>query len=204
MASIFAGDPVGRLNPQTVTGIGTLASVSGLTVAHKSLGTQIQSTFTLTNVAQSVVNGTEYQGTLLFTFPKGKISNVGSELIIAQKTTSILADTLNASSTGAISLGTATASSTTLSTTMANFVPSTAFTSSATINVAGTAVTGYKDEVADDNIKVLDGSSTAKALYLNTAYATTANVDADATQTLTGTIVVVWQFWGGTVAAFEA
>jgi hypothetical protein len=204
MSSIFAGDPVGRLNPQTVTGIGTLASVSGLTVSHKSLGTQIQSTFTLTNVAQSVVNGTEYQSTLLFTFPKGKISNIGSELTIAQKTTSILADTLNASSTGAISLGTAAASNVALTTTMANFVPSTAFTSSATINVAGTAVTGYKDEVADDNIKVLDGSSTAKALYLNTAYATTGDVDADATQTLTGTIVVVWQFWGGTVASFEA
>jgi hypothetical protein len=106
--------------------------------------------------------------------------------------------------TGGASLGTAAASSTTLSTTMANFVPSTAFVSSATINVAGTAVTGYKDEVTDDNVKVLDGSSSAKTLYLNTAYATTGNIDADATQTLTGTIVVVWQFWGGVVAAFEA
>ena len=203
MTSFYTGDPVGRLNPQTVTGIGELNSVTGLTVSHKQLGSQIQSTFTLTNVPQSVVNGTEYQSTLLFTFPKGKISNVGSELTIAQKTTSVVADTLNASSTGAISLGTAAASNVALTSTMANFVPSTAFVSSATINVAGTAVTGYKDEVADDNIKVLDGSSTAKTLYLNTAYATTANVDADATQTLTGTITVVWQFWGGTVSAFE-
>jgi hypothetical protein len=39
---------------------------------------------------------------------------------------------------------------------------------------------------------VFDGTATAKDLYLNTAYATTGDVDADATQTISGTIVVTW------------
>jgi hypothetical protein len=38
----------------------------------------------------------------------------------------------------------------------------------------------------------LDGTATAKSAYLNTAYATTTDVDADATQTISGSIVITW------------
>ena len=37
-----------------------------------------------------------------------------------------------------------------------------------------------------------DGTATAKDMFLNTAYATTTDVDADATQTISGTIVITW------------
>jgi hypothetical protein len=185
--SFFEDLTVGKV---TLTGggtIGTLAAVSGLTAKHKQAGILVQSTFTLTDVAQDVVNGTEYQGTKLYDFPEGRILVLGVTASLAQKTTSTLASTLNASSTGAVALGTATASNVSLTSTMVDLLPSTAFTSSATINVAGTAVTAALAASAQ-----FDGTSTAKSMYLNSAFATTTDVDADATQTFTGTVTVTW------------
>lgn len=166
--------------------VGSVA-VSTVTAKHFQYGGFCQTVFTLNNVAQTVVNGTEYQGTKLFTFPEGRILVLGTTARLQQKTTSALAGTLNASSTGAIALGTATASSTTLASTMVDLLPSTAFASSATVNVAGTAVGAALAASAH-----FDGTGTAKAMFLNTAYATTADVDGDATQTISGTITVAW------------
>lgn len=163
------------------------AAVSTVKVKNEQFGSFNKTTLTLDNVAQTVVNGTEYQGTKLFTFPEGRILVLGTTATLKQKTTSTLASTLNASSTGAIALGTATASSTTLTSTMVDLLPSTAFTSSATVNVAGTAVSAALASSAQ-----FDGTSTAKSVYLNTAYATTTDVDGDATQTISGTVVICW------------
>jgi hypothetical protein len=170
----------------TPDSVGSVA-VSTVKAKHWQIGGICQTVLTLDNVAQTVVNGTEYQGTKLYTFPEGRILVLGTTARLQQKTTSALASTLNASSTGAIALGTATASSTTLASTMVDLLPSTAFTSSATVNVAGTAVTAALGASAQ-----FDGTSTAKAMYLNTAYATTTDVDGDATQTISGTITVTW------------
>ena len=92
------------------------AAVSTVTVKNEQFGSFNKTTLTLDNVAQSVVNGTEYQGTKLFTFPEGRILVLGTTATLKQKTTSALASTLNASSTGAIALGTATASTRDMST----------------------------------------------------------------------------------------
>ena len=158
-----------------------------VSVKHEQFGPFVKTTLTLDNVAQSVVNGTEYQGTKIYDFPQCRMLLNGVTATLQQKTTSALASTLNAGSTGAIGLGTATASATTLATTMVDFLPSTAFASSATVNVAGTAVSAALSASAQ-----FDGTSTAKDLYLNTAYATTTDVDGNATQTISGTIVIVW------------
>jgi hypothetical protein len=162
-------------------------AVSTVTAKHEQFGPFIKTTLTLDNVAQSVVNGTEYQGTKIYDFAQGRILVLGVTATLQQKTTSALASTLNASSTGAIGLGTATASATTLATTMVDLLPSTAFTSSATVNVAGTAVSAALAASAH-----FDGTTTAKDIYLNTAYATTTDVDGNATQTISGTIVLCW------------
>lgn len=161
-----------------------VATEEGDGVTHKT-------TLTLTDLAQTVVNGTEYQGTKIYDFPEGRIMVLGVTMSMAQKTTSTLASTLNASSTGALSVGTATASSTTLNSTMADLIPSTAFTSSATVDVAGTAVGAALAASAQ-----FDGTSTAKDAYINTAYATTTDVDGDATQTLTGNVTITWMNLG--------
>lgn len=182
-----------------ITGYELLGSVfqpstsGNVTVAHKAMGPWVVSQFRFDNVSQTVVNGTEYQGTKFFTFPEGRFYVVGAVATLQQKTTSVLASTLNASVTGAIGVGTATASATTLATSMQDIIPTTAFTSSATINVAGTAVSAVLASPA-----VFDGTTTAKSLYLNTAYATTTDVDADATQTISGVLNVAWVFLGDT------
>lgn len=162
--------------------------VSGLTAQDVFDGVVHQTTFTLTDVAQAIVNGTEYQSTKLFNFPLGRINVLGVIATIAQKTTSAIATTLNSGVTGALSLGTAAASNVSLTGTMVDLMPSTAFTSSTTINAAGTAVTGALAAAGT----VFNGTSTAKDMYINTAYATTTDVDANATQTLTGKITVTW------------
>lgn len=169
----------------------TVPATGSIVVKQEQFGPLFQTTLSLVEVPQAVVNGTEYQSTLLYTFPEGRILVHGVTATLQQKTTSALASTLNASSTGAIALGTAAASATTLSGTMVDLLPSTAFTSSATINVAGTAVNAALAAAAQ-----FDGTTTAKPMYLNTAYATTTDVDADATQTISGTIVVTWVWLG--------
>lgn len=169
----------------------TKPATGSITVKPLQVGPLYHLQFTLADVPQTVVNGTEYQSTLLYTFPEGRILVHGCTATLQQKTTSALASTLNASSTGAIALGTAAASATTLATTMVDLLPSTAFTSSATINVAGTAVSASLAAAAQ-----FDGTGTAKAMYLNTAYATTTDVDGDATQTISGTINLTFLFLG--------
>lgn len=182
---VIDGDPLDKAGAAVAPATGEIVT------KHVQFGPFCQTTLTLNNVPQTVVNGTEYQGTKIYDFPQGRILVMGVTATLQQKTTSVLASTLNASSTGAISLGTVTASSTTLATTMVDLLPSTAFTSSATINVAGTAVSAALAASAQ-----FDGTTTAKDVYLNTAYATTGDVDADATQTISGTIVITWAALG--------
>lgn len=200
--SLFeTGYPVGRLVPTTLSSCGEVNSTvsSYVTATHKQLGPVVQTTLTLTSLPQTVVNGTEYQGTKLWTFPSGLCVFFDVEASLTQKTTSDLATTLNASSTGAVSVGSAVASATTLSGTMANFLPSFAFVSSATINVAGTTVTSQLDTNGDlSEHFTLDGNTTATPVYLNSAFATTTDVDGDATMTWTGTILIKWMYYSGT------
>jgi hypothetical protein len=165
--------------------------ISTVKAKHVQLGPFCVTTLTLDNVAQTVVNGVEYQGTKIFDFPEGRLLVLGVTASLKQKTTSAIASTLNSGVTGAIGLGTATASAVTLATTMVDLLPSTAFTTSTTINVAGAAVGAALAASAH-----FDGTTTAKDMYLNTAYATTTDVDADATQTISGTIVITWMNLG--------
>ena len=177
---IIDGDPLDKAGAAVAPATGSIVT------KQVQFGPLCQTTLTLNNVPQAVVNGVEYQGTKIYDFPQGRILILGVTATLQQKTTSAIASTLN-SATGAISLGTATASSVTLNSTMADLLPSTAFTSSTVINVAGTAVSAALAASAQ-----FDGTTTAKDVYLNTAYATTTDVDADATQTISGTVNITW------------
>ena len=177
---VIDGDPLDKAGAAVAPATGEIVT------KHAQFGPFCQTTLTLNNVPQAVVNGTEYQGTKIYDFPQGRILVLGVTATLQQKTTSAILTTLN-SGTGAISLGTATASATTLASTMVDLLPSTAFTSSTVINVAGTAVSNALAASAQS-----DGTSTAKDVYLNTAYATTTDVDGNATQTISGTVVITW------------
>lgn len=168
-----------------------VVSGSGVAVTESGAGAIRTTRLTLTDVAQAVVNGTEYQSTKIYTFPEGRIMVLCCVASLAQKTTSALDTTLNASSTGAVALGTAAASNVSLTSTMVDIAPSTAFTSSATINVAGTAVNPVLAAAAQ-----FDGHTTAVPVYLNSAFATTTDVDGNATQTWTGTVDITWMWLG--------
>lgn len=168
---------------------GVVPEAVGSTVSVAEVGDKIihQTTLTLTDLAQAVVNGTEYQGTKIYTFPVGRILVLGVTASIAQKTTSAIDTTLNSGVTGALGIGTATASNVSLTSTMVDLLPSTAFTTSTVINVAGAAVGAALAASAQ-----FDGTSTAKSVFINTAYATTTDVDGNATQTLTGNVTITW------------
>lgn len=189
--TVRSGETMMVTEDASVVGVVTQPATGSIAIKKEQFGSFRKTTLTLDNVPQAVVNGTEYQGTKIYTFPEGRILVLGVIASLQQKTTSALASTLNASSTGAIALGTAAASNVSLTSTMADLLPSTAFTSSATINVAGTAVKGALAASAQ-----FDGTTTAKSMYLNTAYATTTDVDADATQTISGTITFTWCYLG--------
>lgn len=177
------------LDTSPVNSVGTVPQSLQSTCVATETGDGVihQTTLTLTDLAQAVTNGTEYQGTKIYDFPAGRILVLGVTASIAQKTTSTIASTLNSGVTGALAVGTATASSTTLNSTMANLLPSTAYTTSTTIDVAAAAVGGALASSAQ-----FDGTSTPVDVYINTAYATTTDVDADATQTLTGNVTITW------------
>lgn len=164
-----------------------LEDISGLTAVDNCEGIVHQTIFTLVDVAQTITDALAYAGLKLFTFPAGRILVLGATESLSQKTTSVLASTLNASKTMAQALGSAAASNVTLDSTMANIMPSTAFTSSATINVAGDTVGSALAASAQ-----LDGTSTAIPLYLNVSVPTATDIDADATIAWNGSITVSW------------
>lgn len=170
------------------TGSSPLSTVKA---QHVQLGPFCVTTLTLDNVAQTVVNGTEYQGTKIYDFPEGRLLVLGVTASLKQKTTSAIASTLISGATGSLGLGTATASATTLASTMVDLLPATAFTTSTTINVAAAAVGAALAASAH-----FDGTTTPIDMYLNTAYATTTDVVADATQTISGTVVITWMNLG--------
>lgn len=200
--AVKSNGTIGQLNTTTADPLNGTFTSAQLSVVHKQIGTSVKSIFTLTELPQTVVNGVEYQGSKLFTFPKGVIQFRAAEIALKQKTTSAIATTLN-STTGAVGVGTTTAVSTTLATTTQNLVPTTAFTSSATINIAGAITSAILGTGVVGDFFVLDGTTTAKELYLNSAYATTGDVDGDATQTWTGTIEVWWDLLSWPMSAFN-
>ena len=172
-----------------VSGAGTVPAAVAATVVATEGGNPVQheTLITLTDLPQAVVNGVEYQSTKIYTFPEGRIVVLGVTASIAQKTTSVIADTLNSGVTGALAIGTVAASNVSLTSTMVNLLPSTAFVTSTVINTAAAPSKGALAVSAQ-----FDGTTTAVPVYLNTAYATTGDVDADATQTLSGTVRITW------------
>lgn len=174
-------------NDITSVGASKQPASGSVTAVHEQFGSICKTTLTLNNVAQTVTDGIEYQSTQIYDFPAGRLLILGVTATLKQKTTSAIATTINSGVTGAIALGTAAASNVSLTSTMADLLPSTAFTSSTTINVAGTAVSAALAASAQ-----MDGTTTAKDMYLNTAYATTTDVDGNGTQTISGTVVVTW------------
>lgn len=188
-----------RMQPRGLDTLGSQVALSGLDVKHYSSGgANILSVFTFTNFALSITDALAYSGVKIYDFPRGKIHFKGAVSYLAFTTTSAIASTLNSGVTVSYGFGTATASNATLATTMINVLAGTGqtvptFTSSTTINVASAAVTHHTLA----NPIPIDGATTALDLYFNLAVPTATDIDADATLTVTGTLVIEWCNLGG-------
>lgn len=174
-----------KLTPYAIAGL-SITEFGGTGSVHRS-------EITLTNMALSITDAAAYGSQQLFTFPQGVILVMGCVMSLTFTTTSTLASTLNAGSAVQYGLGTAAASATTLATTMIDICPGSGatvptFTSSTTVNVASTTVTNVNLAAQSKH----DGSSTAKAGYLNLAVGTGTDIDGDATLTVSGTIIPTW------------
>lgn len=177
------------LDKNTV-GAGTIpAAVSGtVSVAEYGDGTFHKTVLTLTAVPVTMRDTEQGGGIQVYDFPVGSILRLGASGTIGVTTTSELASTLNTGVTCNWGVGSVTQANVTVATTEQDFVNVTAFTASATIDVAGADATGVGIGV----VTPLDGTSTAVNLFLNLAVAGATDIDGDATTTATGTINIAW------------
>lgn len=165
------------------------AAVSGaVSAAEYGDGTFHQTVLTLTDVPVTMRDTEQGGGVQIYDFPAGSIQRLGAAGTIAVTTTSELASTLNTGVTCNWGVGSTTQASATVATTEQDFVNVTAFTSSATIDVAGADATGVGVGV----LAALDGISTAVDAFLNLAVAGATDIDADATVTVSGEIKITW------------
>lgn len=177
--------PVTAVSP---FGVGTPAG-TGVASETTGSGPYRRTVLTLTAMPQTITNGaSEFTGTKIYDFPEGRILILGVIATLAETTTSVLATTITTATAGAYALGTVTASNASLTGTMVNLAPSTAYTSSATINVPGAAAVAALAASAP-----FDGTATAIDMFLNNSIATNS---ADGTLTWTGRIEVAWVHLG--------
>ncbi len=168
-----------------------------VTLTNDTGGAFRQIRLTLRECPLTITDASAFGSVLLGTLPEGCATILGGVAkALSFKTTSVLADTLNTGKSVQFAVGTAAASATTLAGAMMNLVPGVdrpvpTFTSSTTINVAGPAV----DSKLFD-IDVLDGSGTALPIYLNVAVLTGLDIDADATLTVSGQIILTFVMTG--------
>lgn len=200
--SAFGNHPLGTApQPRSVTTKNLIGAVptavdAYVSAKHSVLGYVVQTDLTITNLPMSVASATRFQGKQIFTFPFGLIQFKNAKGAMIQKTTSVIASTINAGVTGAWSVGSAVAASTTLNGTAANLVPSVAFASSTVIDTAGAETTGKLDSNDDlGEAFSLDGQTTQLGLWFNDAYPTATDVDADGTETWSGLISVIWELY---------
>jgi len=157
-----------------------------VTATEKGDGVYKQIVLTLAALPITMRDTQQGGGAQIYTFPAGRIMHLGSVASISVTTTSILANTLNAGATCNWGVGTTTQASATVATTEQDIVNVTAFTSSATINVAGATANGVGPAVLASH----DGTSTSKSAFINLAVAGATDIDADASVTVSGTVTI--------------
>lgn len=184
-------DLLRRLNKSVTTDfVAGVGALNGATVASSEvIGVVNKTILTLTNTPVAMVDATvQGGGVKIYDFPAGRILFLGCIASLAPKTTTVIADTINSAVAGVWSLGRAVATAdAALTGTEADMLPSTAFTSSATINVAAATVTGALAASAQ-----FDGTATAIDMYLNSCITLATDIDADGTIAWSGTVTFHW------------
>lgn len=182
---------VGEIKASALGSATSTAGVkNGATVTATEAGTGVvhQTTLTLAATPVTMRDTEQGGGVKIYDFPEGRILVLGSTASIAVTTTSVLADSLNAGVTCNYGIGTVTQANATVATTEQDIVQVTAFTSSATINVAGAVAKGV------GVLAAFDGTTTPIDAFLNLAVAGAGDIDVTATATVTvsGTVNITW------------
>lgn len=175
----------------STAGNGT-ANGATVSAAETIRGAVHKTTLTLTATPLAISDANAYAGVKVYDFPEGVIAIRGAYASLAETTTSDPTTTLNASAVLGTALGSATAAANPLVTTQKNILDLFNVTASASQNVAGTAAASSTLTTQT----TLGGHATAADLYLNVQVTTNTEIDADATTTWTGTIVVFWENLG--------
>lgn len=164
-----------------------------ITAKHEDAGVFVRSTFTLTEARVPVIDGAgsgSYGSLVLFTFPAGSVSFLGSRQNYTAFAEGAALTTGAGDAVHLLALGTvavAAAADGALTGTSVDIGNATAQIT----NVAGTgAATKHTGAGA-----VKDGTSTAATLNLNWS-GTAATIDATSTIDVTGTITVLWSLMG--------
>lgn len=172
---------------------GVAASKTGLTVTTTGQGGSYRTTFKFNGMQIPVTDALAYASQKLFDFAPGKVRLLGGTASLAFAVLTARASTINASAAMDWSVGTTAASATTLATTMVNFIAKQDKTLDGT-NAAYTTA-----QAADfASAATFDGTSSAIDLFLNVAFPTDTDIDADGTLAVEGTMTVLWQNWGDT------
>lgn len=178
---------------QTAANVGALTSKTGLTVTEYGDGVFHKTRFTFTNMAMTLADAAgvvAYKGQSLYTFPVGYIYTQGAVANLAlTKSSAGVSDTWD----GDVGVGTVTASNnSSLSSTEQDIIPTTATPQASAGETTADAVSTATEHA------ILDGTSAAKALFLNFLV---DDADHDVTGTacdliVNGTLDVCWVHMG--------
>lgn len=192
----------GRPSIFSANQVGSVYALAGLTAVEYGGEGRARSThFNFAAVSHTLSDTNNYSSQQIYTFPDGAIIIDGGVGSMYFTTTSAIASTLNSGVTCQWGVGSAAASATTLATTMINMLPGSGqtvptWTSSTVISVAPAVANAYFKGPGTINLNILDGTSTAVKAYLNFAIASTSDIDADATLSITGDILLHWTLQG--------
>lgn len=158
-----------------------------VTAAEYGDGTVHQTVLTLAETPIAVTDANAYGSVKLYDLPEGRILVLGVTASIQWAVTSARAGTINDNASLTWALGTAAASNATLSSTMVDLAPKTTKVLAAATTELNTASTAALAASAH-----FDGTGTAKDVYLNAAFETGTDIDADGTLAATGTVTITW------------
>jgi len=163
----------------------------GLKAVTSGQGGSYRTVFTFAGMQVPVTDALAYASQKLFDFADGKVRIKGGTARLQFSVPTARASTINDNAALTWSLGSAAASSATLAGAMVNVLASTG----RTLDGAGAALSSASTaDIAA--AATLDGTTTPVDLYLNLAFATGTDIDADGTIAVTGTITLLWENWG--------
>jgi hypothetical protein len=154
------------------------------TTAAENLAAVKQTVITFAARELTVTDALAYAGTKVYDFPAKRFRLLGASSSLQFAITSDPATTINASAAMDYSFGTVTASATTLATTMVDIIPKVDSPLAAAQTTLSTAAVGALAAPAD--------FAASTDVYLNVAFPTATEIDADGTLEVTGTLTLTW------------